>query len=169
MANNKNSKEIKDINSRLMDYVVVKNLNPTIFALTVNKDKVIIFKGQETKTMTVQELLSVAGSTKAFSGIDGSGKSAPLYIDDLGVRLHLGYETENGEGQDILDEKKILQILDYDFKKLKEVAKETFNDIPKKALLEKVILSNDEIEARKIKFLEKELGLQINYPEKEDE
>ena len=37
MANSKNNK--KDINSRLMDFVAVKNLNPTIFSLKILEAK----------------------------------------------------------------------------------------------------------------------------------
>lgn len=165
MANSKNNK--KDINSRLMDFVAVKNLNPTIFSLKIEKDKTIIFKGQETKTLLMKDIISIAGSTKAFSGVDGNGKSAPLYIEDKDVRIHLGYEKEDGEGQDILDEEKVLEILKKDYKEFKEIAKETFDNIPKKALLEKVILNNNDIEARKIKFIETELNLTIKYPDNE--
>lgn len=169
MAKNQSVKaqEMKNINTRLMDLVAVKNLNPTIFTLRIDKDKTIIFKGQETKTLLIKDIISIAGSTKAFSGINGMGKSAPLYIDDKDVRIHLGYETEDGKGQDILDEKRTLEILKTNFKEFKKIAKEVFNDIPKKALLEKVILENNDIEAKKIKFVEEELDLVIKYPEED--
>lgn len=163
MTRQKNNRDT--INQRLMDIVVVRNLNPTIFALKVDSEKTIIFKGQEDKTLLIKDIISIASNTRAFSGIDGRGKSAPLYIDDKDVRVHLGYEEEDGEEQDILDEAKVLEFLESDLKDIKKTAKDMFTDIPKKSLLEKVILSEDSIEAKKIKFLEKELELEIDYPE----
>lgn len=166
MAKNKQETEFKlNINSRLMDLVVVENLNPTNFVLKVEKDKEVIFKGQERKTLLIKDIISIASNTKAFTGVNGMGKSAPLYIQDRDVRIHLGFENEDGEGQDILDENKVLEILNMKFKDFKEIAKETFNDIPKRALLEKVVVNNPDVEAKKIKFIENELNLTINYPE----
>ena len=162
---NKQENEFRDINSRLMDLVVVENLNPTIFVLKIEKDREYVFKGQESKAILIKDIISIASNTKAFTGVNGAGKSSPLYIHDRDVRIRLGFEQEDGEGQDILNESRVLEILNMKFKDFKDIAKEIFNDIPKKALLEKVVINNDDIEAKKIKFIENELNLTINYPE----
>lgn len=159
------------INKRLIEPVRVRHTNPNFCVLTIGKkgDKgnEKIFKGYQTITMQIQEIIEVALITKLFKGEDGNGKNAALYIEDTEVRQYLGFEQVDKGGkvipQEIMDDKSLLAILEGSSQEKFEEHVESFKDnITKIKLLEDVIKRTQFNNAQRIKYIEKVLDININ-------
>lgn len=58
-------------------------------------------------------IAQVQTGNKLFSGIDGLGNHATLYINDKATRVELGFESEDGKTkQEFLDEDKVKKLFD---------------------------------------------------------
>ena len=159
------------VNKRLIEPVQVKHLNPNICVLTLGKrgekGNEKIFKGYQSITVKVQDLLNIAETTKLFKGEDGKGKNASLYIEDAEIRQYLGFETVKSDGtvvpQDILTDKILLNKLQDSTKREFENMVNSFKqDIAKIKLLEDVIKKTGFNDAQKIKYIEKTLNISID-------
>lgn len=159
------------INSRLLEPVQVKNITAGNVTLVLEKnngqESTKRFKAHQIVTVKVQDLIAVAPNTKLFTGEDGSGTNAMLYIEDNDLRKYLGFDKFDAEGklvkQSVLDEKTVLKIIkEKDEEIFKKSIVEIFNNIIKKRILEDVIKKTEFNDARKIKYIENALKLNIN-------
>ncbi len=158
------------INKRLIEPVQVRHLNPNYCMLILKKgDKSgeKTFKGYQSVSIKVQDLINIANTTKLFLGEDGFGKNAFLYIEDSEIRQYLGFEKVKEDGtiipQEIMTEKVLLSKLNDSTKKEFELMVNSFkNNITKIKLLEDVIQKTGFNDAQKIKYIEKTLNINID-------
>ena len=162
------------INSKMMQPVRVTHTSPVVCILKLGKgkDKEKVFRPYQTQTILLKDLLEVANNTRLFTGVDGKGKNASLYIEDPDVRAYLGFDTLNDEGeviaeQVVLTTEEILNILSQKNKKAFEAAIEEFKgNISRIKLLEDVIVKNNYNDAQRIKYIEKVLNIDISFDKK---
>lgn len=159
------------INKKLMHPIQVRHTTPVACILKLGKGgkhNEKAFGAYQTQSMQVQDVLSVANTTRLFTGDDGKGTNAPLYIEDADVRAYLGFDVLDESGsieqkQTILDEDGIVNILNLTNKKAFETAIEEFQgNIAKMKLLADMIKKSGYNDAQRIKYIEKVLNIDIN-------
>ena len=155
---------VERISKRMVEQVSVRHLNPNVCILTLDKSKgkmgEKVFQGYQSRLISIGELMEIAPNTKLFTGSDGKGTNAPLYIEDAEVREYLGF----GENQKVLTKDKILEILEEPDKNKFEESIDMFkNDITKINLLRDMIVTQGYNDAQRIKYIEKVLDIEINF------
>lgn len=161
------------INKRLLQSVKVRHMAPVVCILKKGPGKIneMIFGPYQTKAMAVQDVIAIANTTKLFTGVDGKGTNASLYIEDADIRQYLGFDevSENGTviEQEILSEEEITKILNLKNKKSfeKRIA-EFANSISKTNLLKDMIVKTGYNDAQRIKYIEEHLGIEISFDKK---
>lgn len=168
---NNNKDTFEKINSRLLEPVQVRNITAGNVTLVLEKnngqESTKRFKAHQIVTIKVQDLIAIAPNTKLFTGEDGKGTNAMLYIEDNDLRKYLGFDNYDAEGktikQSVLDEKTVLKIIkEKDEEIFKESIVNVFNNIIKKRILEDVIKNTAFNDAKKIKYIENTLRININ-------
>ncbi|WP_214771241.1 hypothetical protein [Exiguobacterium sp. s133] len=127
--------------------VKVENLCawPVYFARQIGNGDVKIAKGAVT-LLTVEEIQAqVFSGNRQFTGVDGSGTNARLFIQDADVRQFLDFETKE-KPQKVMTEKEIKAILAL---KTQDKFEEKIND-------------NIKTEAEKTKLLEVAQKVKLN-------
>ncbi|MEC2307619.1 hypothetical protein [Bacillus atrophaeus] len=117
------------------------------------------------RQITAGEVQSqVYDNTSLFTGTDGQGTHAKIYIDDKETRVHLGFETEDKEDkQEVVTVERIKQILGYKTQKAFEenVQKEILLESEKAQLFE--VAKKEQInDYAKIKFIEEYTGFKFD-------
>ncbi|MCY8466877.1 hypothetical protein [Bacillus atrophaeus] len=106
----------------------------------------------------------VYDNTSLFTGTDGQGTHAKIYIDDKETRVHLGFETEDKDDkQEVITVERIKQILGYKTQKAFEdnVQKEIVLESEKAQLFE--VAKKEKInDYNKIKFIEDYTGFKFD-------
>lgn len=96
--------------------VTVKSLAgwDTGFARVVDGIGDVNIAPEGTVRLSRNEIISqVQTGNKLFSGVDGIGNHATLFINDKATRIELGFESEDGTvKQDFLDEDKVKKLFD---------------------------------------------------------
>lgn len=160
------------INSRLIEPVQVRHNNPSPCVLTIGrrgeKGSEKIFKGYQTATMKIQDIINIAGSTKLFSGEDGFGKNAALYVEDDEVRFYLGFDKVDSKGnivlQEVLDNKGVLEILNNPKPKVFEEKIASFKENAVIIRLLKDVIKNTGFnDAKRVKYIENVLKINIEF------
>lgn len=162
------------INSKMMQPIRVTHTSPVVCILKLGKgkDKEKVFKSYQTQTVLLKDLLEVANNTRLFTGSDGKGRNAALYIEDPDVRAYLGFDELSEEGeviseQVVLTTEEITNILNQKNKKAFEEAIEEFKgNISRIKLLEDVIVNTKYNDAQRIKYIEKILNIEISFDKK---
>lgn len=127
--------------------VKVENLCawPVYFARQIGNGDVKIAKGA-VALLSVEEIQAqVYGGNRQFTGVDGEGTNARIFIQDAEVRQFLGFETAEKD-QKVMTEKEIKSIL-----ALKTQEK-----------FEEKIKENIKTEAEKVKLLEVAQKVNLN-------
>lgn len=160
------------ITKRLVEQIHVRHMNPSVCVLTLDRNKgkmgEKVFQGYQERLITIGELIEIAPNTKLFTGEDGHGTNAALYIEDAEVREYLGFGgyDENGDYVDqiVLTEERVLEILNEKNKKKFEQEIEGFRgDITKVNLIRDTIRRTKFNDAQRIKYIEKELDIEITF------
>lgn len=163
---------LEKVNKRLLQSIKVTNTRPIMCVLNNGKGKgkqyERAFKKYQSLSMTVQDVLNIAPMTKLFTGTDGKGSEAALYIEDTEVRQALGFDEINEENgivtpQDILDNDGVLEILNLSNEKnFKKKIKSFKGDVSKTQLVSDVIKSKKYNDAQRIQYIEKTLSIKID-------
>jgi len=105
---------VKELN--LDTKVTVKSLAgwDTGFARVVDGIGDVNITPEGSTRLSRNEIISqVQTGNRLFSGIDGLGNHATLYINDKATRIELGFESEDGKiKQEFLDEEKVKKLFD---------------------------------------------------------
>lgn len=162
-------KLVESINKRLLQPVKIRHTSPVVCVLKMGKDKNkdIVFGKYQVQPMLVQDILSIANTTKLFKGDDGKGQNASLYIEDAEVRQYLGFESvsENGDiiQQNILSEEEVLLMLKSNKKAFEKELKKFEGSVAKTKLLADIIKRTGYNDAQRIKYIEKFLNITISF------
>lgn len=160
------------ITKRLVEQINVRHMNPNICILTIDKNKgkmgEKLFQGYQERLISVGELIEIAPNTKLFTGEDGHGTNAALYIDDEEVREYLGFgsydEDGNYKDQIVMTTERIEEILNEKNKKKFEEEISSFKgDIVKTNLIRDMIKRTGYNNAQRIKYIEKVLDIEITF------
>lgn len=162
------------INSKMMQPIRVTHTSPVVCILKLGKgkDKEKVFKAYQTQTILLKDLLEVANNTRLFTGSDGKGRNASLYIEDPDVRVYLGFDELDEKGeivseQVVLTTEEISNILNQKNKKAFEEAIGEFKgNISRTKLLEDAIVKSGYNDAQRIKYIEKVLNIEISFDKK---
>lgn len=117
------------------------------------------------RQITAGEVQSqVYDNTSLFTGTDGQGTHAKIYIDDKETRVHLGFETDDKDDkQEVVTVERIKQILGYKTQKAFEenVQKEILLESEKAQLFD--VAKKEKInDYAKIKFIEEYTGFKFD-------
>ncbi|AVB11820.1 hypothetical protein P8818_14110 [Bacillus velezensis] len=146
--------------------IAIKNLCPwDLYFRKIDTHGDFRLPANEIRQITAGEVQSqVYDNTSLFTGTDGQGTHAKIYIDDKETRVHLGFETDDKDDkQEVVTVERIKQILGYKTQKAFEenVQKEILLESEKAQLFD--VTKKEKInDYAKIKFIEEYTGFKFD-------
>ncbi|MBE7897193.1 hypothetical protein G7L40_00515 [Paenibacillus polymyxa] len=146
--------------------VLIKNLcNWDLFIKRILKNGDVKIAANKTVKLTREEIeAQVNNGNNLFTGTDGMGSNPRIYIEDRDLRVHLDFESEDGEvKQEILTAEEIERIINLKtFNSFKDNIEKKVVTENQKHLLLNVSKKNKLNDFEKIKFIEEYTGLKFN-------
>lgn len=109
------------------------------FALVGNTGDIVI-KANGTRDLLNREIISLCNNSNIFfTGSDGQGSHARIYVENENVRIHIGFDSEDGKRkQQILTDEKCKYILELKTQKSFEenIKKEVVTDAEKDKIIQ---------------------------------
>lgn len=97
----------------LEENVTVKSISnwDTTFSRKTTLGDVLIAPNGSMRLTRNEIIAQVQSGTTLFTGTDGRGKHATLYIDDAPTRIYLGFESKDGsEKQDVFTDARVKEV-----------------------------------------------------------
>ncbi len=122
---------------------------------------ILVVKNSSQRLSRNEVIAQVNSGNRLFTGVDGKGSHAELYIDDAATRRYVGFETDK-QKQLIFTDEMVLNLFDMTFNEYKEKIPYYIKTRNEKALLIDAIKRLGLNDYRKIKFACDYTGINID-------